>query len=187
LPQPFREKDLNRIIVSLGSNVDKEMNLPLAIRLLGKRCPVKAVSSIYETAAVGLTEQPNYLNAAVLIETELTPSQLKAEVLVPLEEALKRERTADKNAPRTIDADVVLCNEDVFEYGSEDGRQHHLPDPDLLRFPHVIVPVAELLPDMLHPETGEPLAWIARRLTSKALQADGRPSLWKRPDITWKR
>jgi len=43
---------------------------------------------------------------------------------------------------------------------------HHLPDPDLLRFAHVALPVAELLPDELHPETGRSYAWIAEELTS---------------------
>lgn len=174
---------MNRIIVSLGSNIDKEVNLPLAIRLLREKCTVKAVSPIYETKPIGLKKQTNYLNAAVLIETELSPAELKAQILSPLEQALKRIRTADKNAPRTIDADVVLCNDEIAVYASEDGRQHPLPDPDLLRFPHLIVPVADLLPNMPHPETGECLADIAQRLTAAAFQADGRPPLWKRTDI----
>jgi 7,8-dihydro-6-hydroxymethylpterin-pyrophosphokinase len=58
-----------------------------------------------------------------------------------------------------------------------------VPDPDLVKFAHVAVPVAELAPKMRHPQTGEPLAELAQRLLAAATQAHGRPPLWKRPDI----
>jgi 2-amino-4-hydroxy-6-hydroxymethyldihydropteridine diphosphokinase len=174
---------MNLVFIALGSNIDKEKNLPLAIRLLAETCLVRGVSSAYETAPVGLFDQPNFLNAAVLVETELDAGRLKAEVLAGIENRLKRQRQTDKNAPRTIDADIILFNDQIFSYEAGDGSSRQIPDPDLVEFAHVAVPVAELAPQMRHPQTGEPLRDLARRLLAAATQAHGRAPLWKRPDI----
>jgi 2-amino-4-hydroxy-6-hydroxymethyldihydropteridine diphosphokinase len=173
---------MNRIFVVLGSNINKEKNLPLAVRFLSKLCHVAAVSPVYETVPVGPSDQPNFFNAAVLVETEIGPIEFKEVVLSKIERRLQRQRTADKNAPRTIDADIVLFNDEVLDYGRPGSRQRHIPDPDLLEFAHVAVPVAQLAPNMPHPETGEPLATIAGRLMTVATQNSG-PPLWLRPDI----
>lgn len=164
---------MHRAWVLLGSNIDKEVNLPGAVAWLRQRAQVAAVSTVYETAPVGLREQPNFFNAAVLIETELSAAEVVAVLLRPLEVHLGRVRSADKNAPRTIDADLILYDDSILELG-----QRHIPDPDLLKHPHVAVPIAELTPDALHPEIGASLRVIAQRLSY------GTPSnLWPRPDI----
>lgn len=168
----------NRVFVSLGSNIDKERNLPAAVSLMCERCQVVKVSNAYETAPVGLEEQPSFLNAAVIVETDLGAWRFRQEVLAEVEQKLGRVRTADKNAPRTIDADMVLFNEEVFDLDPE----HHIPDPDLLIYPHVAVPVAELDPAYRHPETGEKLAVIAERLTGKLIR-DGVQKFERRSDI----
>jgi 2-amino-4-hydroxy-6-hydroxymethyldihydropteridine diphosphokinase len=170
---------MNRVFVLLGSNIKKEINLPEAVRLLDQYCQIIAISPVYESIPVGLPEQPNFFNTAILIDTALSAAELKAGPLHEIEGQLKRERQADKNAPRTIDLDIVLFNADVFDYAGTDGRPRHIPDPDLLRFPHAIVPVAELAPDMPHPETGETLRTIAQRVTAATEQ----PAVWKRPEI----
>jgi 2-amino-4-hydroxy-6-hydroxymethyldihydropteridine diphosphokinase len=165
----------NQIIISLGSNIDKEINLPLAVQLLAQKCRLVAVSPVYETVPVGLVNQANFFNAAVLVETELDAAQFKREVLMPIEEKLGRVRSADKNAPRTIDLDISLFNQEIIDL----DQNHHIPDPDLLKFPHVAVPIADIVPDMAHPETGETLSVIAARL----LERTGEDVLWERPDV----
>jgi 2-amino-4-hydroxy-6-hydroxymethyldihydropteridine diphosphokinase len=150
----------NRAFVLLGSNIEKEKNVPAALRLLGELSRLIASSSIYQTPAVGAPGQPDFWNAAALLETEMDPFTFKTEVLAEVERRLGRVRTADRNAPRTIDADLILWNDEAFDLN---GR-HHIPDPDLLRFAHVAVPIAELAPQMRHPETGEAMADIAGRL-----------------------
>jgi 2-amino-4-hydroxy-6-hydroxymethyldihydropteridine diphosphokinase len=165
----------NRVIISLGSNIDKEINLPLAVQLLAQKCRLLAVSPVYETIPVGLLNQPNFFNAAVLVETDLDAAQLKQQVLLPIEEKLNRVRSADKNAPRTIDLDISLFNNEIIEIDPD----HRIPDPDLLKFPHVAVPIAAIVPDMPHPETGETLSAIARRLM-EGIEGD---VLWERPDV----
>jgi 2-amino-4-hydroxy-6-hydroxymethyldihydropteridine diphosphokinase len=169
---------MKQAVISLGSNVDKEKNMPLAVALIRERCHLLAVSPVYETLPMGLYDQGNFFNAAVLVETERSPSELKQEVLDWLENTLGRVRQADKNAPRTIDADLTLYGDAVVEYTG-----HHVPDPDLLRFAHVAVPVADLLPNAAHPETGERLADLAARLTVRAARKFGVQVLWRRPDF----
>jgi len=173
---------MNRIFLLIGSNINKEDNLPAAVTMLHRLCHVKDLSSVYETIPMGLKDQPNFFNMAALIETDLDPCQIKLQVIQPIEIELQRQREADKNAPRTIDLDIVLYNDEVFDYVPSNGQTHHLPDPDILRFAHVAVPIAELAPDKLHPETGQLLSEIAMGLMTKA-KKDGLILIWKREDF----
>jgi 2-amino-4-hydroxy-6-hydroxymethyldihydropteridine diphosphokinase len=180
---------MNRAFILLGSNIDKENNLVSAVHMLRELCRVAAISPVYETAPVGLREQPNFLNVAVLVYTDLPPTELRATVLAEIERRLQRVRTADKNAPRTIDADLILY---IEETPGVAGR--YSPDPELLRYPHIAVPIAALAPNLRHPETGERLQDIADRLLREAGAENEsvRPQqalpqwalrLWARPDI----
>jgi dihydroneopterin aldolase/2-amino-4-hydroxy-6-hydroxymethyldihydropteridine diphosphokinase len=154
----------NRAFISLGSNIEAERNLPAAVRRLAARCRLVAASPVYETRPVGTTDQPNFLNAAVLIETELTPGELKAQVLQAIEQALGRVRSEDKNAPRTIDLDISLFNEQVMTLGDR-----RIPDPEILEFAHIARPLADLAPGHRHPETGQTLEEIAEGLSQDGL------------------
>jgi len=169
---------MNRAFVLLGSNIEREKNLPAAVQLLRRRCHIRKVSSVYETVPVGLEEQPCFWNAAVMLETEMTASQLKSEVLAEIERDLCRVRTEDPNAPRTIDVDITLFNRDSFDLDAT----HHIPDPDLLKYPHIAVPIAEVAPKMKHPETYEQMQDIACRLLQEAKEK-GEPPLRKHPEV----
>lgn len=151
--------------LSLGSNLDKERNLPQAVRLLAAHGRLRAVSAVYETAPVGNPDDPAFFNAAVALETDLPPAELKQQVLAGIERQLGRQRSADPNAPRTIDIDISLYDQAMLDLG-----KRHIPDPEILRFAHVAVPLAELAPDYRHPETGETLAQIAQRVTEATPQ-----------------
>jgi 2-amino-4-hydroxy-6-hydroxymethyldihydropteridine diphosphokinase len=150
--------------------------------MLHRMCQIVELSSVYETIPMGLKEQPNFFNMAALIETDLDPCQIKLQIIQPIEIELQRHRKADKNAPRTIDLDIILYNDEVFDYIPDNGRIHHLPDPDILRFAHVAVPIAELAPNKIHPETGQSLSTIAAHLMIGARE-NGLILLWKREDI----
>jgi dihydroneopterin aldolase/2-amino-4-hydroxy-6-hydroxymethyldihydropteridine diphosphokinase len=161
---------VNQVFVSLGSNIDAGQNLREAVKRLASRCHLLGVSPVYETQPVGKTDQPNFLNAAALIETDLPAMELKSEVLSAIEAELGRVRTADKNAPRTIDLDISLFDDERLVVG---GR--HVPDPEILRFSHVARPLADLAPHYRHPETGQTLLEIAESL--------GDAGLRRRPDL----
>jgi 2-amino-4-hydroxy-6-hydroxymethyldihydropteridine diphosphokinase len=154
----------NRVYVALGSNIKPEQNIKEAVRLLASRCKLLAVSRVYQTKPVGKTDQPDFLNAAALIETGLGAADLKAQVLRDIEQTLGRVRSADKNAPRTIDLDITLFNDEVLNIG-----RRRIPDPDLLLYPHIAVPMAELAPNYVHPESGQTLQEIAGSMSSARL------------------
>lgn len=166
---------MNRVLLSLGSNIDPESHLRAAVRRLSQRCRLLAVSTVYETAPVGRIDQPPFLNAAAWIETPLTAVQLKA-ALADIEWQLGRRRGGDKNAARTIDLDITLFNEAVFDLA---GR--HIPDPELLQYAYIAVPAADLAPQQRHPETGQTLSEIAHRLASGADDIKPRPDIRLEP------
>lgn len=150
---------MNRAYLSLGSNIDPETNLPRAVAMLSRAGEVRAVSPAYATEPVGAPGSAEFLNAAVLLLTELTADELKSGPIADIEETLGRVRVpGDRNAPRTIDIDIALWN----PLTPGDGPP---PDPEILVRAHVAVPLAAIAPALAHPETGEPLSRIARRLT----------------------
>lgn len=159
------------VYVSLGSNIQPERHLAGAVRLLATRCEVLAVSSVYRTPPQGYTEQADFLNMAVKVTTTLAPYPFKTEVLDWIERELKRVRDPrNKNAPRTIDLDISLWGDLSLDYGP---KPWHVPDPDILRFAHVAVPLAELAPDYVHPERGQTLAAIAAPLDTAGIIRTG--------------
>lgn len=149
------------VYLSLGSNIDPVTNLKRAVELLGHRCTVVTVSHAYRTPPQGFAEQADFLNLAVKLSTEMDAYTLKTSVLDWIERELKRVRDPlNKNAPRTIDLDISLWGDGVFEYGDKPWR---VPDKDILRFAHVALPLAEIAPDYVHPLEGVTLATIAAR------------------------
>jgi 2-amino-4-hydroxy-6-hydroxymethyldihydropteridine diphosphokinase len=152
----------NLAYLSLGSNIEPERHLPAAVAHLAQYGYVRAVSTVWETPPVGFTDQPNFLNAAVLLETDLPAQALREDAITHIESALGRVRTENKNAPRTIDIDIVLFNHDIQRVG-----RRRIPDPEVLERPFVAIPLAEIAPQYVHPETGQTLQAIAKRFDSK--------------------
>ncbi len=136
----------------LGSNIRPEHNLPLAIEQLQNHLTILRISRVWETAPVG-SAGPNYLNAAILAGTPLDQTNLKLEILTPVEAGMGRVRSADKNAPRPIDLDIILFDGSIL-------------DSTLWQFAHRAVPVADVLPD-LRSESGERLKEIAEKFISE--------------------
>ncbi|MCB0116131.1 MAG: 2-amino-4-hydroxy-6-hydroxymethyldihydropteridine diphosphokinase [Caldilineaceae bacterium] len=149
------------VLVLLGSNIDRQRNVPAAVDYL-RRHPdwcVTAVSSIYESAAVGGSgEQPIFWNAAVCMKTGMTPSVLRNELRL-IEAEMGRRRSADKFAPRPIDLDIALFDDLEIEIEGS-----HIPDPDIVRYAHVAMPLAEIAPNRIHPSNGRTLSAIAETL-----------------------
>jgi 2-amino-4-hydroxy-6-hydroxymethyldihydropteridine diphosphokinase len=156
--------------ISIGSNIDPEKHLPLAVALLPRIGELVAVSAVYQNPAVGPTPQADFLNAAALLRTELPPDQIRRR-LRQIEAELGRQRTEDKYAPRTIDLDLALLGDQVL-----DTPELLIPDPELLARPHLAISMAELAPDHVHPVTQERLHAIAERLHPHA-------DLTPRPDV----
>jgi 2-amino-4-hydroxy-6-hydroxymethyldihydropteridine diphosphokinase len=147
----------NLAYLSLGSNIQPERNLPAAVAQLAQFGRVRAVSAVWETLPVGFGDQPNFLNAAVVLETGLSARALREEAIATVEAALGRVRTENKNAPRTIDIDIMLFNRDIIQV-----NRRHIPDPEVLERSFVAIPLAEIAPDYVHPETGQTLKDISK-------------------------
>jgi 2-amino-4-hydroxy-6-hydroxymethyldihydropteridine diphosphokinase len=135
--------------IALGSNLaskfgDRENNLREAVQRLSALGAVRAISSFYDTEPVGDTDQPRFLNGAVLLETELGPHELLSRML-NIEQAMGRVRTEAKG-PRTIDLDLLLVGDVVLE--TEDLV---LPHPEMHRRQFVLEPLAEIAPELMHP------------------------------------
>jgi len=152
--------------VLLGSNVNAEENLRRAVESLGGQVCLGGISAVFESVPVGYREQPCFLNAVVSVETDLSPTRLLKTVLRPVEAALGRVRTGNKYGPRTIDLDIILYGDRRLVCG---GRR--IPDPDLVRLAHVAYPMADLVPDLAHPETGETMRELAARVEPGGIRA----------------
>ncbi len=167
---------MNRAYLSLGSNIKPKANLRAAVAMLAAQTHLLAVSSVWETAPLGITDQPNFLNMAVLVETELSARQLKWNVLRHIETVLHRNRNGHRFGPRTIDIDLMLFNREIFNL---DG--HHIPSAEVLERAFVAIPLAEISPEYRHPETGQTLAAIAANFEIK------KEKMLLRPDVTFKK
>ena len=110
-----------RAVISLGSNIDDpKSNLDLAIALLKEATEVISISKYFETQPVGLTDQPNFINAVVILESELPAADLLA-LLNGIEKAMGRKREL-RWGPRNIDLDLI-------QYGSILSKAEELTLP----------------------------------------------------------
>lgn len=153
--------------IGIGSNVDPEASIGRALELVAQEVRLLGVSTFYRCQALGRPDQPEFLNGACRIATSLAPRPLKFDVLRGVERRLGRERSADKYAPRTIDLDILLygnvtCDEDDL----------HIPDPEIRTRPFVAVPLLELAPDAVLPDTGERLADLPAARQGSRLRPD---------------
>lgn len=130
------------VFLSLGSNLgNREDYLQRAIELLTDTGSVEAVSSIYQTAAWGKTDQADFLNLVVKLQTKLSAKQLLKR-LHEIEASLERVRL-ERWGPRTIDIDILL-------YGNEVIAEPDLevPHPRMMDRAFVLIPLLDLAPEM---------------------------------------
>ena len=132
--------------IALGSNLgDKEKNLRRALLLLTQQgVEVVRVSSFLSTEPYGVTDQPQFLNAVACVRTSLTPLAL-LDVLLATELAMGRVRLRHWGE-RNIDLDLLLYEDVVL-----DLPRLHLPHPDMQNRDFVLLPLAEIAPELKHP------------------------------------
>jgi 2-amino-4-hydroxy-6-hydroxymethyldihydropteridine diphosphokinase len=141
---------MNGIYLILGSNLgDKILSLEKAVDLIRKRIGnVVVESSYYDTEPWGYSEQANFRNKAIKIETEYAPDELLEQIDL-IEKELGRVRK-EKWHERELDIDILYYGDDVIRTGSI-----QIPHPEIAKRRFVLIPMCEIAPDEKHPVTGK--------------------------------
>jgi 2-amino-4-hydroxy-6-hydroxymethyldihydropteridine diphosphokinase len=153
-----RRKNPIRAHFSLGSNEEPGRHLAAALQTFEKEFGELCVSSWYETSPVGGPSKRPFWNLVVGVDTDRRPGDLRRWAL-RLERLEGRLRTADKDAPRTLDVDLL-------DWGGKVGPArprgcHPLPHPDIPSKAYVLFPFLEIAPRWVHPGTNQSLVEIA--------------------------
>ena len=138
---------MNMAFLSVGGNLGDRMGyIEAAEKALNKECGrIINTSSVYETEPWGSSSGRHYLNRVIQLETALSAEQLLQKTLA-MEQELGRIRSAEQNADRTMDIDLLLFNRDIIH-----ASHLQVPHPRLHLRNFVLVPLNEIAPDLVHP------------------------------------
>ena len=134
----------NIVYLAVGSNINPQKNIALALKELSKMGRVVSVSKLIKTKPEGYLNQADFLNGAIKFETKLSPDKLLKE-LKNIEKVLKR-NTPFRNGPRTIDLDIIFYGDIVLN-----TRNLIIPHPRADRRFFVLKPLSEIAPGKTHP------------------------------------
>ncbi|HTB53537.1 MAG TPA: 2-amino-4-hydroxy-6-hydroxymethyldihydropteridine diphosphokinase [Ferruginibacter sp.] len=153
---------MNKIYFLLGSNMgNSKQQLDLAVTNIENEAgKVAGRSSIYQTAAWGKTDQPDFLNQVIIVATPLTAEKTLATILA-IEEKMGRVRT-EKNAPRIIDIDILFFNEERILQ-----KDLIVPHPEIQNRRFVLIPLNEVSPDFIHPVFNKPIHELLEACTDE--------------------
>lgn len=129
-----------------GGNLgNRKKNLATAYTLIQEKCgTILQASSIYQTAAWGITNQPTFLNQVIAVQTDLKPKAMM-KMLLNIEEQMGRVRSI-KFGPRIIDIDILLIDSIILN-----TQLLKLPHPELINRRFALLPLAEIAPTQIHP------------------------------------
>ena len=154
-----------RVFVSLGSNVDREAKIRLAVELLRARFGQIDLAPVYDSEAVGF-DGSNFLNLVAGLSTDLEVEAVVA-IFRDIEDRLGRDRSLPKFASRPIDLDILSYDDLVL-----DAPGIRIPRAEILYNAFVLKPLQDIAGDRLHPETGETYAVLWQRMAPSAPRLD---------------
>ena len=158
---------MNRTYLLIGGNVgNRQENLSRATTMIESKVgKILRASSLYETAAWGVTDQPSFLNQVLLVETKLDPEQV-LDAILSIETEMGRKRT-EKFGPRTIDVDILFFNDLIMHKNALT-----IPHPQLHLRRFTLEPLNEIAPKFIHP--------IFKKSISELLQQSADPLVVKK-------
>jgi 2-amino-4-hydroxy-6-hydroxymethyldihydropteridine diphosphokinase len=154
-----------RAYVSLGSNVDREARIRLAVAALREQFGEIELSPVYDSAAVGF-DGSNFLNLVAGIDTGLEVEAVAA-IFRTIEDQLGRDRSLPKFASRPIDLDILTYDDLIL-----DVPGIRIPRPEILENAFVLKPLQDIAAQQIHPETGESYAKLWQRMAPNAPRLD---------------
>lgn len=142
--------DAVKVAIALGSNLGNRLaSLRRALAEMEQEgFSVTAASRVWETAPWGVTEQPRFLNMCVIAESALKPDAILRS-LKAIEIRMGRKK-AGRWGPRAIDLDIILAGDKII-----DGQDLKIPHPYMQERAFVLVPLAEIAPEMTNPRLGK--------------------------------
>ena len=140
-----------KVFLGVGSNIEPEAHLRLAVRELRRRFGPLEISPVYESAAVGF-EGDDFLNMVVGLETLLPPPEI-LRAIAEIHALAGRRPASGALASRELDIDLLLYDGLVIDEG-----KLHVPRSDVLKYSFVLRPLADVAPDFVHPVTGRSFA-----------------------------
>lgn len=105
---------MNDCIIGIGSNIEADRNIPEMLRLLAAKVEIVQISQLVQTKPIGIAEQADYTNGAVLVRTEMSLEKLSL-YLKMLEDQMGRDRSPEKFGPRNIDLDILIWNNTIVD------------------------------------------------------------------------
>jgi 2-amino-4-hydroxy-6-hydroxymethyldihydropteridine diphosphokinase len=148
-----------RIYVSIGSNIDREKNIAGAVAALRARFSHVLLSSVYQTKAEGFDGE-DFFNLVAAFDTDQPPEAVRR-ALAEIETKHGRRRGIERFAPRTLDIDLLLYGDLVRHDDTIDVPRH-----EILTSAFVLGPLAEIAPQVCHPEIGQSFAELWRRFSA---------------------
>ena len=155
-----------RVHIGIGSNIDRENSIRGAVRELAAHYAPLTLSPVYESKAHGF-EGDNFYNLVAGFDTAEPIERIK-DMLSHIESRFGRSRRENHFSARTLDLDLLLYD-DIVRHDS----QVNLPHPDIRRYAFVLRPLADIAPDLRHPETGLTCARMWEQFGS------GKQEIWK--------